>query len=76
MELENKSAGAPKEPSRRKFVRTAVYVAPAILTLTAIPSFASAGSARAPGRPRPRPRKPSNPGPLVRLLEKLAKLFA
>ena len=30
--------------SRRGFVRKAAYVAPAILTMTAIPSFASAGS--------------------------------
>lgn len=30
--------------SRRKFVKTAAYVAPAIVTLSAIPSFASAGS--------------------------------
>jgi len=30
--------------SRRKFVKTVAYVAPAIVTLSAIPSFASAGS--------------------------------
>lgn len=32
------------QESRRKFVKTAVYVAPAIVTLSALPSFASAGS--------------------------------
>jgi len=32
--------------SKRKFLKTAVYVAPAILTLKAIPSFASSGSGR------------------------------
>jgi hypothetical protein len=30
--------------TRREVIRKAVYVAPAILTLVAIPSFASAGS--------------------------------
>jgi hypothetical protein len=32
--------------SKRKFIKTAAYVAPAILTLKAIPSFASSGSER------------------------------
>ena len=32
------------QESRRKFVKTVAYVAPAIVTLSAIPSFASAGS--------------------------------
>lgn len=32
------------QESRRKFVKTVAYVTPAIVTLTAIPSFASAGS--------------------------------
>ena len=32
--------------SKRKFLKTAAYVAPAILTLKAIPSFASSGSGR------------------------------
>lgn len=32
--------------SKRKFLKTAAYVAPAILTLKAIPSFASSGSKR------------------------------
>ena len=32
------------DTSKRKFVKRAVYIAPVILTMTAIPSFASAGS--------------------------------
>ena len=32
--------------SKRKFIKAAVYVAPAILTLKAVPSFASSGSKR------------------------------
>jgi hypothetical protein len=36
--------------SRRKFIKTAGYVAPAILTLKAIPSFASSGSSYNPPR--------------------------
>jgi hypothetical protein len=32
--------------SKRKFLKAAAYVAPAILTLKAIPSFASSGSGR------------------------------
>lgn len=32
--------------SRRKLITTAAYVAPAVLTIKAIPSFASTGSAR------------------------------
>ena len=32
--------------SRRSFIRKASYVAPAVLTLNAIPAFASQGSAR------------------------------
>lgn len=38
-----------RDPSRRKFVKTAGYVAPAVLTLSAVPSFASAGSGRGSG---------------------------
>ena len=30
--------------SRRKFIKTVAYVTPAIVTLSAVPSFASAGS--------------------------------
>lgn len=35
--------------SKRKFLKTAAYVAPAILTLKAVPSFASSGSGRGDG---------------------------
>ena len=38
--MDNKTVDLKK----RKFVQRAAYVAPAILTLTAIPSFASSGS--------------------------------
>jgi hypothetical protein len=30
--------------SRRKFIKKAAYIAPALITLTAVPSLASAGS--------------------------------
>ena len=33
-----------QETTRREVIRKAMYVAPAILTLVAIPTFASAGS--------------------------------
>jgi hypothetical protein len=42
---QEKGAVGSSEFSRRKFVRTAAYVAPVILTLIAVPTFASAGSA-------------------------------
>ena len=45
------------EPSRRKFVKRAVYVAPAILSLAVVPAFAKAGSVK-PVRPPIRPRPP------------------
>jgi hypothetical protein len=35
---------AEQEITRREIIQRAVYVAPAILTLVAIPTFASAGS--------------------------------
>lgn len=41
----NKTDGK-HDPSKRRFVKTAAYVAPAIVTMSAIPSFASAGSGR------------------------------
>ena len=43
--------------SKRKFIKTALYVAPAILTLKAIPSFASSGS----GKEDMKPKKPKLP---------------
>jgi hypothetical protein len=47
-----------KQKQKRDFLKKAAYVAPAILTLTAIPSFASAGSG-SPGdrNPKPKPKK-------------------
>ena len=33
-----------KNPTRREVVKTALYLAPAIITLAAAPSFATAGS--------------------------------
>jgi hypothetical protein len=38
---------AEQETTRRQVMQRAVYVAPAILTLVAIPTFASAGSGAA-----------------------------
>lgn len=38
-----------QQPTRREFLQKAMYVPPAILTLVAIPSFASAGSGSGPG---------------------------
>ena len=35
-----------QDKSRRNFVKTLSYVAPAILTLKAVPAFAAAGSGR------------------------------
>lgn len=35
---------AQHEPSRRQFVKKAVYVTPAVLTLAVTPSYAKAGS--------------------------------
>ena len=35
-------------PSKRQFIKTVAYVAPAILTLKVTPSFASTGSGRGP----------------------------
>lgn len=36
----------PKNQSRRNFVRTAAYVAPAILTLSVLPAHQAVGSVR------------------------------
>jgi hypothetical protein len=52
--------------SRRDFVKRAAYVAPAILTLKAAPSFAKSGSQKPdvkdkPGKPI-KPGKPLKPG--------------
>ena len=32
------------DTSKRKFLKTAAYVAPVVMTLTAVPSYATAGS--------------------------------
>jgi hypothetical protein len=50
--------------SRREFVKKAAYIAPAILTLTAAPAYAKAGSKepRAPKQPKP-PKPPKQPKP-------------
>lgn len=45
-----------KQRSRRKFVKQAAYVAPAILTLSALPQYAKAGSGKG------GPSNPGNPG--------------
>lgn len=42
--------------SRRAFIKKAAYVAPAILTLKAIPAFASGGSSQT-SKPKPKPRR-------------------
>lgn len=43
--------------SRRTFIKKAAYVAPAILTLKAIPAFASGGSRQAPTpKQKPKPK--------------------
>jgi hypothetical protein len=46
----------PSDQSRRKFVKTATYVVPAILTLKARPAFAQQGS----GGPGPSPSRGNN----------------
>ncbi len=47
--------------SRRAFVKKAVYVAPAILTLAAAPQFAAAGSGKGPRRASRRGKPPGKP---------------
>jgi len=54
--MDQEKNGAPASPSRRKFVTKVAYIAPAILTLSVTPSYASSGSGR-----RSRPRKPRKP---------------
>ena len=46
--------------SRREFVQMAAYVAPAILTLMAAPSFAKFGSEKPDGDPK-KPKRPEHP---------------
>lgn len=52
--------------SRREFVKRAAYVAPAVLTLMATPSFAKSGSHKpdiwdGPRKPKPGKPKPGKP---------------
>jgi len=45
---------AQDQPTRREVLKGAVYVTPAILTLVAIPAFASSGSGRGMHEDQPR----------------------
>jgi hypothetical protein len=50
------------QTSRREFVKKAAYVAPAVLTLAAAPSFARAGSSKSGKEDKPDPRqRPTGP---------------
>jgi len=53
--------------NRRDFLKKAAYVAPVVLTMTAVPAFASSGSAppgnRPPGNRPPGNRPPENRPP-------------
>jgi hypothetical protein len=51
----------PAETTRREVLVKALYVTPVILTLTAVPSFASAGSGVDQGSDVVRPRGDNNP---------------
>jgi len=44
MENDNQKQNVEIDINKRDFVKKASYVAPAIITMTAVPSFASAGS--------------------------------
>lgn len=49
---------SPDNP-RREFIKRSVYVAPVVVTLTAAPSFAKAGSEKLPKDPKEsKPPKP------------------
>lgn len=48
-----------KGTTRREFVKKAAYIAPAIVTLTAAPSFAKPGSLK----PEKDPKPPKDPKP-------------
>lgn len=58
------------DAARRGFVKRALYVPPAILTLSAAPAFAKAGSEKP--RNGPHPAHPKHPGK-KKWLEKAAK---
>ncbi len=50
------------DPSKRRFIKAATYVAPAILTLSVVPTIASAGSGRWHGNPESPGEQPGNTG--------------
>jgi hypothetical protein len=43
--------------TRREIVKKALYVTPAVLTLTAMPAFAMRGSGLPPEKDKPKPKK-------------------
>jgi hypothetical protein len=49
------------EPSRRKFIKKAAYVTPAVLTLAVAPAYAKAGSEKPPKHKPPKPPKVDKP---------------
>jgi len=62
-------SNSPNNESRRSFVKKAAYIAPAVLTLKALPAFASQGSAKGNNGvgngldPQPPGNPPINDGP-------------
>lgn len=58
--MENRATLESKIP-RRRFVKRAVYTAPAIVTLAVVPSFAKAGSVKKPKDPKD-PKEPNDRG--------------
>jgi hypothetical protein len=57
MNKQNESQNKQDE-SRRQFIKTAAYIAPAILTLAVAPSFAKPGSTKEKPPEPPKPPKP------------------
>jgi hypothetical protein len=49
------------KPSRRKFIKKAAYVTPAILSLKVVPAYAKAGSEKPPKDKPPKPPKVDKP---------------
>jgi hypothetical protein len=49
------------EPSRRKFIKKAAYITPAVLTLAVAPAYAKAGSEKPPMDKPPKPPKVDKP---------------
>ena len=49
------------EPSRRKFIKKAAYVTPAVLTLSVLPAYAKAGSQKPAREKPPKPPKVDKP---------------